>query len=40
MRILAEQRNALILDCSDIDWIDVDDQAALDKAEAWWRGRR
>ncbi|WP_242146380.1 NTP transferase domain-containing protein [Sphingomonas sp. BAUL-RG-20F-R05-02] len=40
MRILAEQRNALILDCSDVDWIDVDDQAALDKAEAWWRDRR
>lgn len=40
MRILAQQRSALILDCSDVDWIDVDDQAALDKAEAWWRGRR
>lgn len=35
MRALALERTALTLDCSDVDWIDVDDQAALSKAEAW-----
>lgn len=35
MRVLAAQGSASTLDCSDIDWIDVDDQPALDKAEAW-----
>jgi 1L-myo-inositol 1-phosphate cytidylyltransferase len=24
-----------VVDCSDIDWIDVDDAPALAKAEAW-----
>lgn len=37
MRILAQHGRALTLDCSDVDWIDVDDQAALDKADAWLR---
>ncbi|WP_010164889.1 phosphocholine cytidylyltransferase family protein, partial [Sphingomonas sp. PAMC 26617] len=37
MRILAQHRRASTLDCSDLDWIDVDDQAALDTAEAWLR---
>ncbi len=40
MRVLARQQSAVALDCSDIDWIDVDDQAALDKAEAWLRQKR
>lgn len=39
MRVLAREQRAFNLDCSDIDWIDVDDQAALDKAEAWLRGK-
>ncbi len=39
MRVLAREESAFNLDCSDIDWIDVDDQAALDKAEAWLRGK-
>jgi 1L-myo-inositol 1-phosphate cytidylyltransferase len=37
MRVLAQRKAALTLDCSDVDWIDVDDQAALDKAETWLR---
>jgi choline kinase len=39
MRALAGAGSALVCDCSDIDWIDVDDQPALDKAERW-RGPR
>jgi choline kinase len=35
MRVLARQGTALTADCSDLDWIDVDDQSALDKAERW-----
>ena len=35
MRVLAGERNALVTDCSDLDWIDVDDAWALDKAERW-----
>jgi len=35
MRLLAAEGKALITDCTDLRWIDVDDQAALDKAEAW-----
>jgi 1L-myo-inositol 1-phosphate cytidylyltransferase len=37
MRVLALERSALSLDCSDINWIDVDDQTALRKAESWLR---
>lgn len=37
MRVLAAQGNARTIDCTDLGWIDVDDQAALDKAEAWLR---
>jgi choline kinase len=37
MRVLAAYGGALIVDCSDLDWIDVDDPAALDKAEIWLR---
>jgi len=37
MRVLAQEGCALTLDCSDLAWIDVDDQAALDMAEAWLR---
>ncbi|WP_346344750.1 NTP transferase domain-containing protein [Sphingomonas sp. dw_22] len=35
MRMLAGQGSASVLDCSDLRWIDVDDEAALDKAESW-----
>ena len=35
MRVLAGERTALVTDCSDLDWIDVDDAWALDKAERW-----
>lgn len=38
MRVLIGQGTASTLDCSDIDWIDVDDQVALDKAERWLHG--
>lgn len=37
MRVLAAYGGALTVDCSDLDWIDVDDPAALDKAEVWLR---
>lgn len=37
MRVLAAQGTALTIDCSDLGWIDVDDPAALDKAEDWLR---
>jgi 1L-myo-inositol 1-phosphate cytidylyltransferase len=37
MRVLATHGTALTVDCSDLDWIDVDDPAALDKAEVWLR---
>ena len=35
MRVLAGEGRALIEDCSDLDWIDVDNQWALDIAERW-----
>lgn len=35
MRVLAARGLAFTTDCSDLDWIDVDDQSALDKAERW-----
>ena len=35
VRILAAQGVAGVVDCSDLDWIDVDDALALAKAEAW-----
>jgi len=35
MRVLAGKGTARIIDCSDIDWIDVDDAPALAKAAAW-----
>lgn len=35
MRLLAREGRALIADCSDLLWIDVDDAPALDKATAW-----
>jgi 1L-myo-inositol 1-phosphate cytidylyltransferase len=37
MRILSAGGRALTVDCTDLGWIDVDDAAALDKAEAWAR---
>lgn len=39
MRVLATRRAALTVDCSDLDWLDVDDAPALAKAEAWRAGR-
>lgn len=33
VRLCAEMGRARIVDCSDLDWIDVDDAAALEKAE-------
>jgi 1L-myo-inositol 1-phosphate cytidylyltransferase len=35
VRLLAAQGRARVVDCSDLDWIDVDDAPALAKAEAW-----
>jgi choline kinase len=37
MRVLAACGIARTIDCSDLAWIDVDDPAALDKAEEWLR---
>jgi 1L-myo-inositol 1-phosphate cytidylyltransferase len=39
MRVLAAKGEAVVVECSDIDWIDVDDAAALAKAEAWLGAR-
>lgn len=39
MRILAARGAAQVVDCSDLDWIDVDDAPALAKAEAWLASR-
>lgn len=35
MRMLAAEGTALAMDCSDLDWIDVDDAWALGKAQQW-----
>lgn len=35
VRILASRGSAHLVDCSDLDWIDVDDAKALAHAEAW-----
>jgi choline kinase len=35
VRILAACGSAKVVDCSDLDWIDVDDPPALAKAEGW-----
>ena len=35
VRALAATGTARVVDCSDLDWIDVDDAAALAHAEAW-----
>jgi 1L-myo-inositol 1-phosphate cytidylyltransferase len=40
MRILAALDIARTIDCSDVDWIDVDDAWALGKAEAWRGAQR
>ena len=39
VRILAQRGTARVVDCSDLDWIDVDDAPALAKAEAWMASR-
>ncbi len=38
VRILAAQGAAEVVECSDLDWIDVDDPKALASAEAWAGG--
>lgn len=35
VRLLAATGDARVVDCSDLDWIDVDDAPALGKAEQW-----
>lgn len=35
MRKLAQSGIAFTIDCSDLDWIDVDDECALAKAQRW-----
>jgi choline kinase len=35
MRVLAAEGLALTVDCGELRWIDVDDEAALEKAERW-----
>ena len=35
VRLLAADRRARVIDCSDLDWIDVDDAPALRHAERW-----
>lgn len=35
VRLLAASGDAHVVDCSDLDWIDVDDASALAKAEGW-----
>lgn len=35
VRVLADRRQATTVDCSDLDWIDVDDPRALEQAEDW-----
>ena len=37
VRLLAAQGTARVVDCSDLDWIDVDDAPAHAKAERWRR---
>jgi choline kinase len=38
VRMLAARDLAHVVDCSDLDWIDVDDARALAEAEAWIKG--
>jgi choline kinase len=40
VRALATRDLAYVADCSDLDWIDVDDARALAEAEAWIAGAR
>lgn len=35
MRVLAAEGTALTVDCGELNWVDVDDGAALEKAERW-----
>ena len=39
VRVLAARGSARVVDCSGLDWIDVDDAAALAHAESWVAGR-
>jgi choline kinase len=40
VRALATEQRAGIVDCSDLDWIDVDDPKALAAAEGWLANQR
>jgi 1L-myo-inositol 1-phosphate cytidylyltransferase len=40
MQALIDQDLAFATDCGDLHWIDVDDAAALSKAESWWSSRK
>ncbi|WP_375390956.1 NTP transferase domain-containing protein [uncultured Sphingomonas sp.] len=40
VRMLAQTAQARLVDCTGLDWIDVDDAQALAKAEAWLETRR
>ena len=35
VRLVAATGDARVVDCSDLDWIDVDDEPALTKAQGW-----
>lgn len=39
MRTLAKAGRAHVVECSDLDWIDVDDHTAWSAAEAWQRSK-
>lgn len=39
MCALAAEGTALTVDCGDLGWIDIDDEAALEKAERWATGK-
>lgn len=38
--VLAEYRRAEVIDCSDLNWLDVDDPRALREAETWLAAQR
>lgn len=40
MRTLAKAGRADVVDCSDLDWIDVDDHKAWSAAESWQRSKK
>ena len=40
VRVVAQAGQARVVDCTGLDWMDVDDASALAKAEAWLETRR